>query len=232
MEQWLQDVQDHGVLRLFIKSKYLSFYTGREQSQGSALILALMVSIALAAGSLFFIHSAKLQTGLKLQDKAQVDIETAVIKINSLLQNPPHCNATFYGKPVAGGTLTQLLKCNPGFDCRTSISTTIYFDVNPASFALALDSSSPDNAKILSASYSIITAEQTGATKAPAVLKLDINFQKNLGMVNSARHTVNTVTYSFYANVLTGTYNYGTSVFTPSTTIVGCARNNNSISPY
>lgn len=231
MDLMLWDAQDHGVLLLSINEPYVEEHVIKRE-RGSALVIALMLVLTFTALSLYMINSAKLQANLKLQDKAQKDIEAAVVKITALLQNPAHCNANFYNK-AQSGSLTSLKKCNAGFDCRTGGTPTLYFDVNGSAFLLAQDGAKSDNAKILSATYTVTPSELVAPLK-PAVLKLDIVFLKNLGKANGATHTASTVAYSFYANVITGTYNYATGVYTPSSPaiILGCARSSGSLSPF
>ena len=200
--------------------------------------MVLIIAAVLGAVSLYVTNSAKLQSNIKLQDKSQKDIENAVAKINSLLLNPAHCNANFFGKPITGGTLLQLNKCDGTNNCRTGGTPTLYFDTNPATttFKLAVDNPSNDNARISSASY-VIEQPQTTTPYRPALLRLDVVFQRKLGQANGIDHTSKTSAFKFYTWVVTNNYNHSIPPPhaldpNPSGNILGCAKSSASTFPY
>lgn len=185
-------------------------------------MMTLFAIVGIGALTIMLIDSKKLTTSIAIRSAADKDVDRAIAMIESLILAPDSCNANFYGKSATSGSLSgSINKCSSGGgNCRPDTPVPV-LDLN--TFTM-FRSEKDAKAQIVSAIYLITTPQTTGAVHKPAVLTLTVKFKKNLGLINEVIAT-SVKEYTFQALVVTGSFNSTTDVFTPSSTILGCAKN-------
>jgi hypothetical protein len=151
-------------------------------NSGSAIIMALFVTVGLIAYTLYFINSAKLQSKISTQAKNDVNVMAVAAEMKSTLNTATNCNATFLGKPVSSN-LTSIEKCTTGQQCFTTVtSTPTIKKVTNNSWAQADTGITIPNVRIIDMPYAI-TQNQIDTTfpVKPAVITINTKFEKKNG---------------------------------------------------
>jgi hypothetical protein len=161
-------------------------YSLNNNNKGSAIILALMVTVGLMGYTLYFINSSKLQAKILTQSKNDVEVIGIAAQVKSMLSTPANCNATFIGKPVSS-SLNTVSACATGEDCFTTINATLKFKKNTlnGSWSTSDTLSSSPNVKIIDMPY-VVTNPQVDTTfpVSPAIVTINLKFaKKNYGNV-------------------------------------------------
>lgn len=206
-------------------------------SAGSALTMALIGVVALGGLALVVMNQSKNYGNINSKLVADKDVDVALLKISSMLLVPKNCNANFYGLNSTSGTLPDIRSCNSGA-CLTAGMTnkTLELTVMDAAKVAATSADNQWSAapaytglttkvRVTSLSYTMETDQATGpSTSAPAIMKLTIVFEKNLGLRSGGAGTTkiqtSKVTRELFVPVIRKhptPYSYPTSP-----TILGC----------
>lgn len=205
---------------------------------GSALTIALMAALALAGMALVLMNQSKISKNISTKMVADSDVDVAVLKISSTLLQPKNCNANFYGLNVASGTLLTIQSCLEGTgSCRPTGTKTLEVTVmNAAKVAATTEENQWNPAplytgltrkvRLTSATYVLDQNQTRGlATAKPAVLRLMLVFEKNLGTRSSGsgatKIQTSKVTKEIYIPVVRATFT-PPNTYVESGTILGC----------
>lgn len=149
---------------------------------GSAIIMALFVTVGLIAYTLYFINSAKLQGKITTQTRNDVNIMAVAAEMKSILSTTQNCNATLLGKSVSS-TLASVSTCSTGDQCYTSGTATPKFKkVTNSSWAEADTGITLPNIRITDMPYTV-TQDQVDTTFPvhPAIITINTKFEKKNG---------------------------------------------------
>lgn len=201
--------------------------------RGNALVMALIAVVGVSALAVMSINSSKINAKNGVFLDGEKDLQAAVSKIASIYVSPSHCNTNFLGQPFAG-TKTSINICTAncvGTSTPTAVSVPVMAatstDWTPTSTGLS------DKVRVVGISYT--TAMQTeGATRTAGIVTITVNFQKSLGANdnNVTKRNTAIVTKTFFAYVVTSTYNFVTSVKTDAANILGCSKGPPSTAVY
>lgn len=201
------------------------------------MAMALLGVVALSGLALIVLNQSKTDKDISSKLMADRDLDAAVLKIASTLLQPKNCNATFYGQNVDSGTLSTIQSCTSG-NCLNTTGTgkalvATVMDAAKVAGTAAIDQWNPSpsftgltrKVRISSLTYVLDQDQTTGVAVAkPAVLKLTIVFEKNLGLRSkSGVNTIQTskITKEIFVPVVRGTFT-PPATYTSSTTILGC----------
>ena len=202
-------------------------------------------------GISYFMMSNRAQNAKNIQRmSSDDDIARALDLINGLMKSPAHCNANFKNKRFVSPytVLSDIKKCSAGGNCNTSGTPETALNFN--NWEMFAGSGKIGKARIVTLSYSLAAIQSSSslgtraragyANAQPAIIRLSVVFEKNLGMkapvppaIEGTMITSRTKEYTFDAFVVTST-------FTPPSTItdnafgliIGCARSPASTGVY
>lgn len=152
--------------------------------KGTAIVMALFVTMALIGYTVYFIHNVKYQAKISAQSKNDAEVNSLTAEIKNLLVSPANCTATFKSQ-MASGNLTTIYTCNSGANCFTSNARTEKFN------KVAVDGSweqsvtgvtSSKNVKIIDLQYGVVE-DQIDSTfpVKPARIVINAKFAKRNG---------------------------------------------------
>lgn len=206
----------------------------KSNKKGSALVMVLVASLALAAFALVLMQRKKTEANMNVHDTAERDLQTAISRISTLLLSPADCNATFMGRGAVEGTnynIDYLKKCEvtaPTVNCRTSGTSVNAISKETVNWFFE---GKPMKVRVKQMSYK--TQNQGILPRKVGVLTLTVKFEKNLGMVNGAIRVAE-VSRDFSAFISTGNYTFppSSTSWSPGTTILGCTNSQSSTVVY
>ncbi len=210
--------------------------------------MALMAMIAIG-GISYYMMSNRAQNAKNIQRmSADDDIARALDLLNGLMKSPAHCNANFKSKRFVSPytVLSDVKKCSAGGNCNTTGTPQTALNFNnwemiPGSIGKArIVALSYSLAAIQSSSSSGSRARAGYANSQPAIIRLSVTFEKNLGMkapvppaTVGTMITSRTQPYTFDAFVVTSTFTPPNTITdNPTGLIIGCARSPASTGVY
>lgn len=235
-------------------------------SKGSALTMALIAALGVGALSLIILNRTKVANRIANKYESDAEVDAAVLNITAFLLNPRNCNATFKGLnvppndvpngvPPTGANLAAILACSSGNCYSPGSTTTAAFSVvakNSTDWnytATGFKGSSTGNvgkeasrirlSEIRYWKYSEQTYNSTPEPGRPAILRIQLAFQKQVG--SSAKHISGTnfdaemktsiVVRDIFIPIVRGTASR-TQAYSSSTTILGCPKSPSSTAIY
>ncbi len=205
---------------------------------GSALTIALIGTMILGGLALVVMNQSKNYQNISSKLVADKDVDAAVLKISSMLLIPKNCNANFYGLDSTSGSLSDIRSCNTGACLNTGMTNkTVELTVMDAD-KLALPATAghewdSDKAytglttkvRVAKIDYTLESDQATGAsTFAPAMLRVIVVFEKNLGLRSngsgSTKVQTSKITREIYVPVVRKINTPPTYPVSP--TILGC----------
>lgn len=235
--------------------------------KGGALVMALAAALGLGALSLVFLQRTKIQNRINTKYQTDNDADVAVLNLTAHLLKPKNCTATFHGKAVPlipddttananNGTAiaTGIYTCNAA-DCITAAGRALTYPVmaksntnwTTAQTGFPGPGNSPSSKiRLVGMKYWLNTNQTyyTGpsAKGTPAVLRVQLVFEKHLGYTNVPHPTIagqfdavlktSVVLRDIFVPVVRGTDRPSNPGYISSASILGCPRSPNSTIVY
>ena len=203
------------------------------------MVMVLIAAVGIGALTVVLLQNKQTASRIDIKLGADADTQRILSTIEGVLSIPSSCNANFYHKNTSGSITTSIMKCTG--NCSNSLTpstavlnVTLDFSTNSSVFP----GEKVAKARISSITYALQSPQtHTVANHVPAVIKITVDIEKNLGNVTTNSNTIKMTTshkqYFFYANVITGVYTPPTGPFVDySPVIQGCSRNSTSTYAY